>query len=60
MKAIVYIDAVENAPLREVRKFDLILPSSRKVQPKRSGASVERLRPLQYSEHDYEADYRLY
>ena len=52
-------EVFENAPLRKNEKFDLILPSSRKVQPKRSGVSVVRLRPLQYLECNHEADYCL-
>ena len=39
---------IENAPLREVEKFGLILPSTRQTQSKRSVASAERLRPLQF------------
>ena len=39
---------VENAPLREVEKFGLTLPSTRQTQSKRSVASAERLRPLQF------------
>ena len=50
---------VKTPLLRIAKKFGLILSSSRKVQPKRSGVSVERLRPLQYPEHDHEADYCL-
>ena len=49
----------ENPAVRIAMKFGVRLASSRKVQPKRSGVSVERLRPLQYPEHDHEADYCL-
>ena len=40
----------ENTILREAEKFGLILTSTRQTQSKRSVASAERLRSLQYEE----------